>query len=76
MSTKLITELRQSYVDILAKHKKLYHFDDDASDIHTVVDKGMTEEKTFTYHEAAIVNRITEALHSEEMFDMAIKKIE
>ena len=60
---KLITDLRQAYIDVLAKHDKLYHFDDDPTDI-----------PCFTQEEAAIVAQLSKALHSEELFDMAITK--
>ncbi len=54
MSTKLINDLRKAYVDVLAKHRKLYHFDDSAKDII----HHKTGEPLFTKEEEEILDQI------------------
>lgn len=68
--SKLISDLRKAYVDVLAKHGKLYHFDDDPVDI-----VGRDGKPCFTHTEAAVVRSVSTALHAEELFQLALKKI-
>ncbi len=70
--TKLINDLRKAYVDVLAKHRKLYHFDDSAKDII----HHKTGEPLFTKEEEEILDQITNALYSPELFDIANKYLE
>jgi hypothetical protein len=71
LQTKITTiEDIKSYIDNLAKHSMIYHFDDDAEDIIRFV--GSSREKTepaFTLEQAKLLNkRTTEMLEIDYDF--------
>lgn len=68
----VMSSLRKIYVDVLCKHNKLYHFDDSAENI---IIGGTDDEPAFSSEEARIVNLITEVLYSEELFSLALDKL-
>lgn len=70
-SSKLVSDLRKAYVDVLAKHNKLYHFDDDA---HDITDEH--SDQLFEPWEVGIINQLSAALHDDELFQLALEHIE
>lgn len=59
------SEMRKEYVNVLAKHKALYHFDEQAEDI---VWDDVNPSPMCLQH----MNCLTGYLYNEELFDIAL----
>ena len=64
-----MSALRKEYVDILAKHGLLYHFDELVEDIAWDADPHPNQT------EMQQLNCLTSYLYSEELFTLALHKI-
>lgn len=66
----LIRDLRRAVVKVLYDHDKIFHFDEDPSEIITTGDG--KHRRTFTKLEADVLRPIIMVLHHEEMFNYAM----
>jgi hypothetical protein len=69
LSENELSLLRKEYVNVLAKHDLLYHFDEDIVNIHW--DVNPNPNKT----EMQQLDCLTSYLYSEELFTLALQKI-
>ena len=63
-----LSSFRKEYIDVLAKHKLLYHFDESAVDIHWDTDP--KPNKTEIQH----LDYLTDCLYSDELFELSIRQ--
>ena len=65
----MISDFRKAYIDVLHKHTRLYHFDDDIRDMSWYGGKPPTKK------ELEVMEALTKSLYSDELFRLAVKKI-
>lgn len=61
----LLSDLRKAYIEVLNKHNMVYHFDDSVDEVVWATAKPSEEE-------LKAVQAISDALYSEELFELAI----